>query len=233
MGDAGSVMAADSGSSALQERAANLQQVTDTDLAITVLIQHCVQQAATQATLLLHLGTFLTQHATQAAGVHAAGHHAAGQEGHHDRRQDLEQLAGLAGAHAADLAQASFGARLGATKDMAQDAAAIQLATGRLATAEHGTEQATQIQTAGRRTAHVVALQRIEQAVSTLLRLGILAQGTHDHRNRCRNGIAGLGRAGTQLAGDLAQAVALQLLQQVIDDGVADGGFLAKDRKIP
>ena len=131
-----------------QQTTTKFEQVTQSQLAVAVLVEQAAQQVATGRALALGAGTLLTEHLPQAAGVHAARAHALGQKGHDDGRQHLHQLAGVC-PQAAGLAQPGFGTLASTAKNMPQDGSAGTTAhrsTGRCASTEHGAKQAAQIE---------------------------------------------------------------------------------------
>ena len=115
-------------------------------MAVTVLVQQRAQQATTQATLLLDLGFFLSQHLAQTIGAQTTGADALRQKRHHDRRQHLQQLASVS-AQTRRLAQAVLRALLVAAKNMTEDGCAVRRRASRTATtcaAEQSAQQAAQ-----------------------------------------------------------------------------------------
>ena len=212
-----------------QQTTTKFEQITQSQLAIAVLIEQAAQQVATGRALALGAGTLLTEHLPQAAGVHAARAHALGQKGHDDGRQHLHQLAGVC-PQAAGLAQPGFGTLASTAKNMPQDGSAGTTAhrsTGRCVGTEHGAKQAAQIHAAQaqcllRRRIHVVALQGAEQRLRALLVLGVAAQGAEQQRQGHFHRALRLCLVGTQLLGHLLQGRALQVLHQLL--GQQGGG---------
>src|SRR5690606_25941833 len=139
---------------ATQQAAADPEHVAQAELAVAVLVEHGTEQAAADAALPAHLLLLLAQDRTEQLGARigaAAGaavlEHPLGQEGEHDRGEDLHQLAGLVVAQAGGLAEPGLGARQLAAEHVAEDARAVGLP--RLLATEHGPEQAAEIARAG------------------------------------------------------------------------------------
>ena len=106
--------------------------------------------------VLLHLALLLAQYFGQSQRIvlRAALAHALGDEGQHDGRQDLQQLARALTSQAGGLAQAQFGPVLLTAEDVAEDAGAIGLR--RRSAAQHRAQHAAKVETG------VVALQGAE-----------------------------------------------------------------------
>src|SRR5690606_29164680 len=162
---------------AAQQSTADLHQVTDAQLAVAVLVQHGAEQAAAQAALLADFLLFPTQDAAERVRIGVAlalPGHAIGQVRHHDRRETLPQLAGLAALQPGGLGDAGLGARLPAAEDVAEDAGAVGLPV--LRAAEHRAQHAAQV------AAGVVVLECAEQRLRPLGLAGIAAQRAHQQR---------------------------------------------------
>src|SRR5690606_21782485 len=113
---------------AAEQAAADLQQVADAELAVTTPVEHGSKQVASAA-FLADLLLVLAEQGPERlrAGVALLGG-LAGEEGHHERGEDLQQLAGLVGVQPRDLGYPGLRARLAAAEDVAEDACAVGLA---------------------------------------------------------------------------------------------------------
>ncbi|VTQ76437.1 Uncharacterised protein [Stenotrophomonas maltophilia] len=158
---------------------------------------------------MLHLLLFLAQGLAERAGIGLAATEALGKEGHHDRREDLQQLAGAAAVELGGLGQAGFHLLLAAAEDVAEDAGAIAGGTAAAAT-QHRAEHAAQVQ------ATVVVLQGAEQCLRALRLRGVVAQRAHQHRQRGTDRAGSLGIADAELLRHLLQRGALQLGEKFI-----------------
>ncbi|KAG1463698.1 hypothetical protein G6F57_013707 [Rhizopus arrhizus] len=195
---------------AAEQVAAQLQQVAHAELAVAVLVQHAAEQTTGNAALLLHLLLFLAKRLAERAGIGLATTQPLGEEGHHDRREDLQQLAGAAAVELGGLGQAGFHLLLAAAEDVAEDAGAIAGGTT-TTSAQHRTEHAAQVQAA------VVVLQRAEQGLRPLRLRGVVAQRAHQHRQRGADRAGGLGIADAELLRHLLQRSALQFGEKRYD----------------
>src|SRR5690606_3574117 len=201
--------------SLLPEQSAQLHQVADAELAVAVLVEHRAQQSTAESALLADLLLLLAEQAAKRLGTAgllrcATGQGALGEVGHHDRRQHLQQLAGLALAEAGGLGDAGFRARLPAAEDVAEDAGAVVLPG--LAAAEHGAEHAADIH------AGMVLLQRAEQRLRALRLAGVPAERAHDEGQGSADRGRGLFLADAELLCELAGGRALELGGEVVGE---------------
>src|SRR5690606_25181112 len=129
---------------AAQQPAADPEHIAEPELAIAILVEHRAKQATADAALLAHLLLLLAENRAEQGCVGFALRQRAlplvleqlpRQEGEHDRREQLHQLAGLVAAQAGGLSETRFGAWQLPAQHVAEDAGVISLA--RLRAAEH------------------------------------------------------------------------------------------------
>src|SRR5690606_37790063 len=183
------------------------------------------QQATADAALLAHLLLLLAEDRAQHLRTRTLLRQSARalvleqlprQEGEHDRREDLHQLAGLVVAKAGGLAEPGFSARQLAAQHVAEDACAIGLA--RLRAAEHRTQHTAKITGTGE-----IALQRAEQRLGTLRLAGVAAERAEQQRQRRGDRAGGLRLPGAKLLRDLLQRYTLDLFKQLVGQRTGHG----------